>query len=79
MSEYATIIQAVKRGYVCTVVRGTIHRYHPSNKVTFRRPTAKWAKAAGDRWIAKQAKADRRHQARRQHAREVTGYEVADD
>lgn len=62
-TELAVIVTATDRWFVARVVHGTIERFYPDEWARFKRPTAKWARRAGERWIRRY----RRRQARRLH------------
>lgn len=76
MTELASIVFPCHSGpgYYVYVVRGTIDSYHPSIRLSYWRPTAKWAKARGDRKIRTIHRKERRLLARQTKARKITGY-----
>lgn len=62
-------------GYQARVVDGTIARYNPRSVVDLWRPTAAWARSAGDAWIRRHNRRRARENRREQRARRATGYE----
>lgn len=76
MGDWATIVHPAGRvGYIADVVSGSIESYYPSSSNRRWRPTARWAKAAGDRWIRRRLAADARRRRRERNARLTTGYD----
>ncbi|MDL5351173.1 hypothetical protein [Microbacterium sp. zg-YB36] len=75
--ERATIVHPHRRGgYVGRVVYGTIQSYQPSSTRQYWRPTAAWAKSAGDRSIRREEAAYLRQRRREMAARSATGYDT---
>lgn len=75
--ERATIVHPHHRGgYVGVVVSGTIQSYHPGSGREYWRPTAAWAKSAGDRAIRRAEAARQRQHRRDMAARSATGYDT---
>ena len=84
MRELAVIVHAAEAqtpfgdipfGYEARVVNGTIAQYNPRSIVDLWRPTAQWARAAGDAWIRRARRHEERTRHRVQRARRATGYE----
>ncbi|SDQ05061.1 hypothetical protein [Leucobacter chromiiresistens] len=74
-AEAQTPFGDIPFGYEARVVDGTIERYNPRSIVDLWRPTAAWAKAAGDAWIRRARRREERTRRREQRARRATGYE----
>lgn len=74
MSKYVVIVDHWKGWrYRARIHRGTVESYYPwSTVASFIRPTARWAKAAGDRWIRRDEKQRARQAKRERRAQEVT-------
>lgn len=75
--ERATIVDPHRRGgYLGSVVSGTIQSYYPRSIREYWRPTAAWAKSAGDRSIRREEAAHQRQHRRDMAARSATGYDT---
>ncbi|MEJ6490722.1 hypothetical protein PQI23_13430 [Leucobacter sp. USCH14] len=74
-AEARTLLGDIPFGYEACVVDGTIARYNPRSIVDLWRPTAQWARAAGDAWIRRHERGREREHRRDQRARRATGYE----
>lgn len=73
MSDYVVIVRPSTRGYVATIERGTLESHSIGGTgVSFKRPTARWAKAAAERWIRRSRRAATRRARRSRRARAVT-------
>lgn len=71
-TELAVIVDAAERWYVASVVNGTVERYYPKPWARLRRPTAQWARRAGERWVRRYRRWESRRERRAARARRVT-------